>query len=110
MADIGGVGGPGKSYTPDELKHYQADYQKSLKLFQKSLEQYNQTNMEPHKKAKFKQVMDESLQIMNETASVALKKGKQSYEKALESDYKNYIANPTDENLKKLEESINNLH
>lgn len=113
MQDIEGIGGVGgvdgsKPLTPEETQHYKQDYEKSFELFQKAFTEYSNSN-EVHKKTKLKQVMDESLQVMNETASVALKQGKQVQEQALEKSYGTYIDNPTNENKQNLIDQIENL-
>lgn len=100
MSDVGGVqgGGEPQKYTKEELENYQRVYKKGLDLFQKSFEEYNQPNVEFHKKEQLKKVMDEALQVMNETACVALKEGKMADEKKLNEHYQAFIADPSDKN------------
>ena len=111
MQDVSGVGGSGESkpLTSDEIKRYQEDYQKGFDLFQNALTEYNKPNVEYHKKVQLKKVMDEALQVMNETASVALKKGKQAKEQSLSENYETYINDPSDENKKQLMDDIDSL-
>lgn len=111
MSDVGGVQGgqPQKPLTPEEIEHYKKDYNDGFKLFQDAYNDYKQPNLEEHKKAKLQDVMDKALNVMNETACVAISKGKQEEEAKLSDNYDAFIKSPTPENQKKLEESINQL-
>ena len=108
MQDVGGIGGS-RPLTPEEKQCYQQDYQKSFDLFQNALTEYNKPNVEFHKKEQLKKVMDEALQVMNETACVALKEGKQAKGQSLQTDYESYINEPSDENKKKLMDDVDSL-
>jgi len=96
-------------YTPKELQQYKEDYQKGFDLFQKAFKEYSAPNMEPHKKAQLQKVMSEGLQVMNETACVAIKKEKLDDEKRLTESYAEFIEDPKIENQKKVLENINAL-
>ena len=111
MSDVEGVQGGGKppQYSQEELKKYQQEYEKGLNLFKESFDQYNQPNLEIHKKAQLKKVMDESLQVMNETACVALKEGKQGSEKQLNINYQVFISDPSPQNQKNVAHDIKTL-
>ena len=108
MQDVGGVGGS-KPLTPEKINDYKQDYQKSFDLFQNALKEYSKPHVEYHKKAQLKKVMNEALQVMNQTACVALTKEKQAHESSLEKDYTAYIESPSSENRKKLADDINQL-
>jgi hypothetical protein len=109
MSDVSGVGGGQPQYSPEEIQRYKENYQKSYTLFQKAFHDYNQGDVEEHKKAQLQKVMNESLQVMNETASVALKKGKMGDEQHLSNDYAKFIQNPTSENQKKILDDLDAL-
>ncbi|QVL57330.1 MAG: hypothetical protein KFB93_08100 [Simkaniaceae bacterium] len=110
MSDTSGVGGAGQpQYSQEQLQKYQEDYQKGFDLFQKAFSDYNQPHVEEHKKAQLRKVMSEALQVMNETACVALKKGKLENEQKLSTDYSEFLENPTPENQKKISDDINSL-
>ena len=110
MSDTSGVGGAGHpQYTQDQLQKYQEDYQKGFDLFQKAFNEYNQPNVEEHKKAQLQKVMSEALKVMNETACVALKKGKLENEQKLSTNYSEFLKSPTPENQKKNSDNINSL-
>ncbi|MCP5506061.1 MAG: hypothetical protein H7A38_04170 [Chlamydiales bacterium] len=109
MSDVSGVGGQQPQYSPEEIQKYRDDYQKSYDLFEKAFHDYNQPGVEEHKKAQLQKVMGEALQVMNETACVALKKGKIEDEKQLSNDYSNFLQNPTPENQKKVSDDLETL-
>jgi len=111
MSEIEGIQG-GQSEKPrssEELECYKGDYNEGFKLFQNAFSEYNKPNLEAHKKAKLQDVMDKALNVMNETACVAISEGKRTQEAQLSSDYKVYINNPTPENQKKVSDDINAL-
>jgi hypothetical protein len=69
--DMSGVDSPGGGPPPlphDPQKAYAVDYKHSVDLFQRSLEECSKAQ-EMHKKAAFKDVMNRSLQVLNEAAS-----------------------------------------
>lgn len=111
MSDIGGVQGgqPQKPRSPEELECYKGDYNEGFKLFQNAFTEYNKPDLEAHKKAKIQDVMDKALNVMNETACVAISEGKRAQEVQLSSDYKAFINNPSPENQKKVSDDINAL-
>ncbi|MBF8263521.1 MAG: hypothetical protein HW387_1186 [Parachlamydiales bacterium] len=69
------VQGPGDGSIP--ISHhdkilYEKEYRAGVDLFQRALDQYN-TADSPYKKEAFKNVMDQAMQVLNQTAS-ALKR------------------------------------
>ena len=96
--------------TPEDIKRYQNDYQKSFELFNKSFDNYIQPNIETHKKEMFKQVMDEALKVMNETACVALKNERDREKEAqLNSDYHTFVKDPSAENKDKIQQDLEEM-
>ena len=96
--------------SPEDIKRYQNDYQKSLDLFNKSFHNYIQPNIETHKKEMFKQVMDEALKVMNETACVALKNERDREKEAqLNSDYHTFVKDPSAENKGKIQQDLEEM-
>lgn len=96
--------------SPEDIKHYQSDYQKSLNLFNKSFDEYIKPDLETHKKEMFKKVMDESLDVMNKTACVALKNARDRDKEAkLNSDYHTFIQDPTAENQDKIHQDLDHM-
>lgn len=109
MSDVGGVGGSQPEYSPEEIRGYKKDYEKGFDLFQRAFHAYNQPKVEEHKKEQLKKVMHEALNIMNETASIALKKDKLVDEERLSNDYAAFVQNPTEENQKKVQGDLESL-
>lgn len=109
MSKIGGASGEQPQYTPEEIRKYKEDYQRSYDLFQRAFNDYTQPNIEVHKKAQLQKVMGEALQVMNETACVALKREKMDDERRLSNDYSEFIQNPAPENQKKVLDDLHSL-
>lgn len=110
MSDTSGVGGTGQpQYTQEQIDQYQKDYQKGFDVFQKAFNDYNQPKVEPHKKAQLRKVMSEALQVMNETACVALKKEKLESEQRLSDSFSEFMDDPKPQNQKKVSDDINSL-
>jgi hypothetical protein len=107
MGDVNGAYG-NQPLKQNEINHYKEDYQKSLELFQNALEEYSHPDGEFHKKEQLKKVMNEALQVMNETASVALKESKG--QKLVVVDYQAYLDDPSDKNKRQLTKDLENLH
>ncbi len=103
--------GSSKPLTPQEKKEYQKAYEKGHDLFKKALEAYGCAGSNPHKKEKLKQVMDETLNVMQETTRAYLREGKKGGgdQKKLLQDYQEYIENPSKENRVKLMEDVDHL-
>lgn len=108
MQDVHGLGSS-QPLNPEETQKYQEDYQKSFELFQNAFAEYNKPNVEYHKKMQLKKVMDEALQVMNETASAVLKESKQAKEQILSQDYEVYISDPSEKNKNKIVDDIDGL-
>jgi len=102
-------GGEPRKYSKEELQKYQQDYNKGLHLFKESFHEYTKPDAESHKKEQLKKVMNEALQVMNETACVALREGKLGSEKQLNTDYQTFMASPSDENQKKVADDLKAL-
>ena len=99
--------GDSKEYSKEELQKDQEDYQKGLDLLNNPF-RVHQPNVEDHKSSA-KKVMDEALQVMNGTACVALKEGKQGAGKTLTNDYHTYLEKPNAENKEKVAQDIQTL-
>lgn len=89
---------------------YKNEFARGVKLFEESLAAYEATsNDEAAKKAKFKDVMDKALRIMNESARGFMSSSGQEEEVKLESDYQSFIAQGTPANSEKLKSDIEHL-
>ena len=62
------------------------------------------------KKDQLEKVMSQALNVMNETAGIALKKDKAALEGQLNRDFNSFINNPTAENQSKISDNIKELH
>ena len=87
---------------------YQKDFARSVDLFQKSLDEYYKTD-DVNKKAKFKDVMDKALQIMNETARGFISKGVEEQKEQLEKDYQSFNDHESPTDQQKLNKDIDRL-
>ncbi len=102
-----------KHVSPDLKATYKNEFARGVKLFQDSLSEYEKAD-EVHKKAKFKDVMDKALNIMNQSARGFLtteserQKGQEVKNQIL-TDYQSYLANDNGDTYKKLQSDINNL-
>ncbi len=87
--------------TPHNKKLYTQQYKHGIDLFQRALDGHA-TADEVHKKDAFKKVMDQALNILNETAR-GLKDEKLLAQNAkIEQDYNNYKSSETDSEKGKL--------
>lgn len=102
------IEGGGSSIPPDLKATYKNEFQRGLDLFQRSLSEYQGTEDGPKKDA-FKIVMDEALQVMGETAKLALSKTGQKAESSVENDYQAYIADGSSDSLQKLQGDLDKL-
>ncbi len=89
---------------------YRNEFAKGVKLFEESLNAYETTsNDEAAKKAKFKDVMDKALTIMNQSARGFLNQSGQMEEAKLEKDYQSFIASDNPAAQKQLHEDIRHI-
>ena len=108
MTEISGSQPPPPS--PEDIKRYESDYQKSFNLFNKSFSEYVKPNLEEHKKQMFKEVMDEALKVMNQTACVALKNERERNKEAeLNQDYQTFMQNPSGKNQDKIRHDLDDM-
>lgn len=108
-SEVSGVQGGQPQPSPEELERYKKDYNEGLKLFQNAFQEYTKPDVEAHKKAKLQDVMDKALNVMNETACVAISEGKQKKEAELNAHYQAFVDNPTPENQQKVAEDLSAL-
>ncbi len=100
----------GRPIPPELQATYKNEFARGVKLFEESLKAYQTTSDDQYaKKAKFKDVMDQALNIMNQSARGFLSPSGQKEEAHLEKDYQAYIAQQTPDNAEKLRSDINHL-
>src|SRR5277367_247926 len=91
------IGGEGEtpSVTPrQERKMYEAEYKQAADLFQKTLTEYSKSDNK-YQKAEFQKVMEESLQVLNETATELKRKDLLSQNNQIEKDYTAFQSDET---------------
>jgi hypothetical protein len=87
---------------------YREEFQHGLDLFERSLHEYQKSNMNLQKEA-FKKVMAEATHVMNETAPEVLKGADQDYLTHLQEDFNAFNKQASPAVMKKLQEDINKL-
>jgi hypothetical protein len=97
-----------KPLSPQTQAIYKQQFAHGVDLFQRSLQEY-QHAQEPHKKAKFKHVMDQALQVMNETSRAALGSKGPAQTSKLEQDYHSLTSDESARNYKKVNDDLENL-
>lgn len=102
------VQGSGGNIPEQNIAQYKAQFAQGLNLFEKSLDEYQKAS-EVHKKAKFKDVMDKALQVMNETAGATLEKQGKQIEEKLNTDYNSFIAKESQEGYLAINRDISAL-
>ena len=94
--------------NPNDKAIYRQDFSESLTLFQKSLSEFNQSNL-PAQQDAFKDVMRDAMHIMNQTAQLCLDKHAQSEEAKLNSQFQAFLEDSSPENAKELKSRIQSL-
>lgn len=94
MSELSGAQAP-QPLSSQEIAEYKNKFDSGLQLFQQSFNEFTKPNIETHKKEQLHKVMDEALQVMNETAAVALKGQKKAIEQKLNAEYNAFIQNPS---------------
>lgn len=93
--------------TPDKPT-YQSDFKQSVELFDKSFQGMQNSDLDVQKD-KFKQVMNEALQTMQESANAMVNKKLADLKDDLNKNLHAYIESPTEENKKRVQEDIDRL-
>ncbi len=89
MSDVTGPLGP------HDRKMYEHEYKQSADLFKRALDQYSKSD-NPYQKAEFKDVMDQAMQVLNETASELMRKELQAQNQKIAKDYETFQKFPDD--------------
>ncbi len=80
---------------PRERKMYEQEYKHSADLFKRALDQYGKSD-NPYQKAEFKDVMDKSMQVLNETAHGLMRKELEEQNRQIAKDYARFQKFPGD--------------
>lgn len=94
--------------NPQQQEVYKQEFAQGADLFQKSLAEYQNSNI-PAQKEAFKDVMQKAMQVMNETAKLCLSKEAQKKEEQVNANFQNFQAQESPENIKDLSKSIQQL-
>lgn len=95
--------------SPEQMKAYQQDYQKSVGIFRESLEAYTKTDKSFYaKQDMLKESMSESKHVMDQLTPLfgkEIQKQKAQFDK----DYEAFSKEDTPQNASKLQEDLNKL-
>lgn len=96
--------------NPNETNNarYQEEFNKGIDLFDKSFHGYLEAKTEGQKE-QYNKVMDESFQVMQDSASGMMNKHLQELKSQLQSDYSEYMENPNEQTKQKVEMDIQSL-
>lgn len=110
MTGVGDVGGP--THTPREIHMYEQEYKKSAQLFQEAVTHYAKSD-NPYQKKEFQEVMDQALNILNETARELNRQSLFEKNAKIQKDYTSFNETPDDKTVaqlnKDLEEAKNSV-
>lgn len=101
------IQGPDK-LSQDEIIAYRNEFSKGAELFKDALENYDKSTI-PRQKEEFKKVMDKTLNVMNETFNVALRKADPKQREKLVEDYKEYTKESTSQGYDRLHSDIESI-
>lgn len=93
----------------NKAKMYKAEYKHAAHLFDESLEEYSHTD-NVYKKEAFRNVMNQALQVLKDTARLLKKQTYIDQSLEVEKDYQAYQANGTPEQEMKLHKDLKNLY
>ncbi len=91
MSDVSGVG----PLSPRDKKMYEQEYKQGADLFKHALNQYNKSG-DMFQKEEFKKVMDQAMQVLNESANGLMRKELQKQNSKIASDYATFQKYPGD--------------
>ena len=94
--------------SPEEIKAYQDKFLEGANLFKEALNGYSTSNI-PQQKLEFKKVMNETLKVMNQSASFLMKQEAKKYESELNKDFQTFKKEDNPNTQQKLKEDIDNI-
>lgn len=103
----GPISGSG-SYPDDTKAIYQQDFKESANLFQQSLQAYSHSQI-PAQQQAFQDVMKKAMNIMNETAQVALSREAQKQKDKLDQQFEAFEENPSQQNIDNLQKTLSKI-
>ena len=107
MSDIKSMDDSGapREISPREKAMYKEEYRHGAELFQKALQQYSKSD-DMFQKGEFKDVMDNMMQVLNETARALKQSGLKEQNKKIAEDYAAYQDAPTPASQKQLAKDL----
>lgn len=107
MADIKSIGDSGapREITPREKAIYKDEYKHGVDLFQRALQQHAKAE-DVFKKGEFEDVMNNMMQVLNETARALKAENLKEQNKKIANDFAAYQDTPTTDNQKKLTKDL----
>lgn len=95
--------------SPEQMKAYQQDYQKSVSIFRESLDAYTKTDKSFYaKQDTLKESMRESKNVMDQLSPL-FGKEIQKQKAKFDQDYDAFSKEDSPQNASKLQEDLNNL-
>ena len=104
MSEIEGSSSNPLSHS--EQVQYQEKYQEALSCFKESFSDYT---AKKGNSDELQQVMEDSLDLLNQTAKAGLSKQKQEANQKLHSDYESYMNHPSKEKASDIKQDIDAL-
>lgn len=94
------------SLGPREKRMYEQEYRHGTELFQRALDQYSKSDNQ-FQQAEFKKVMDEAMNVLNQTAGELARKSLQDQNAKIQQDYAAFQQYPKNKDtIEKLEKDL----
>ena len=91
-----------------QAKQYQAEFQKSVTLFESSFKNLQKSKISEQKK-QYVKVMNEALNVMKDSANGMLSKKLSNVREDLNKEFQTYLKDPNDKNAVNLQQEINTV-
>ncbi len=102
MSSIEGSG----PINPQDMQAYRHEYKQGVDLFQRALKEYS-TADEVHKKEAFKNVMENALQVLNDSARGMKRPDLLQKNQQIAKDFQNFQDSESPQTQKKLTQDLN---
>jgi len=93
---------------PSKRAQYQKEVKEGVKVFEESFKGLQGTNLPP-KREEYEKSIDMSLEALNDLAKALFNQKMMKMKDRLDTDYHQYLQNPSDENRMKVEKDLENL-
>ena len=102
------VPGADSNLSPEKYNQYKKEFEKSANLFDEALTNYQKAD-EFQKKKEYQKVMNECLNVMNQTVKAALKEEDRKLEKKLKTDFQTFEKKEDPKTVEELKKDIDNI-